>query len=53
MQSPYPTQTGQHQGGSYSGQGGGHGHYGSTRLQQQSPDTSTRHQDLQSSSQGP
>ena len=33
--------------------GVGHGHYRSTRLQQQSPGTSTRHQHLQSSSQGP
>ena len=35
MQSPYRTQKGQHQGGTYSRQGGGHGHHGPTSLQQQ------------------
>ena len=53
MQSPHTAQTRQHKGGSHSGQGGGHGHHGSTRLQQQSTGTSTRHQHLQSFQQGP
>ena len=51
-QSPHTTQTRQHKGGSHSRQGGGHGHHGPTRLQQQSTGTSTRHQHLQSSQQG-
>ena len=49
MQSPYPTQTRQPQGGPHSRQGGGHGSYGSTGLQQQGPGTSTRDQHIQSS----
>ena len=53
MHSPYRTQKGQHQGGSYSGQGGGHGHHGPTRLHQQSPKFTSGHQHLQSSPQGP
>ena len=46
MQSPYWTQKGQFQGGSYSRQGGGHGHHGPTRLHQQSPKFTSRHQHL-------
>ena len=53
MQSPYWTQTGQLQGGSHSGQGGGHGNHGPTRLHQQSPNITTRNQHLQSAPQGP
>ena len=52
-QSPHRTQKGQHQGGSHSGQGGGHGHHGPTRLHQQSPKFTLGHQHLQSSPQGP
>ena len=53
MQSPHRTQKGQHQGGSYSGQGGGHGHHGPTRLHQQSPKFTPGHKHLQSYPQGP
>ena len=49
MQSPHTTQTGQQQGGSHSGQGGGYGYYGPTGLQHQGPGTSTRYQHIQSS----
>ena len=52
MQSPHTTQTRQLQGGSHSRQGGGHGHHGPTRLQQQGTSSSTGHQHLQSSQQG-
>ena len=53
MQSHYRTQTGQLQGGSHSGQGGGHGHHGPTGLHQKSPNFTTGHQHLQSTTQGP
>ena len=46
MQSPYPTITGQLQGGTHSGQGGGHGHYGPRGLHKQSPNPTSRHQHL-------
>ena len=52
MQNPHTTQKGQLQGGSYSGQGGGHGHHGPGRLHQQGPSITTRHQHLQSANQG-
>ena len=52
-QSPYRTETGQLQGGSHSRQGGGHGHHGPTGLHQQSPSSTTGHQHLQSTPQGP
>ena len=53
VQSPYKTQTGQLQGGSHSGQWGGHGHHGPTGLHQQSPSSTTGHQHLLSTPQGP
>ena len=52
MQSPQTTQKGQLQGGSYSGQGGGHGHHGPRRLHKQGPSITTRHQHIQSANQG-
>ena len=52
VQSPHTTQTGQLHGGSHSGQGGSHGHHGQGGLHKQSPNTTTRHQHLQSSQQG-
>ena len=52
MQSPHTTQKGQHQGGSYSGQGGGHGHHGPRRIHQQGPSFTTGHQHIQSAIQG-
>ena len=52
MQSPYPTKTGQFQGGTHSGQGGDHGHHGPTRLHQQSPNFTTRQHHLQSTPKG-
>ena len=48
MQSPYRTQKGQHQGGTHSRQGGGHGHHGPTRPYQQSPKFTSGHQHLES-----
>ena len=52
MQSPHTAQTGQHKGGTHSRQGGGHGNHRPSRLQQQSTNTTTIHQHLQSSQQG-
>ena len=52
MQSPHTTQTEHFQGGSYHGQGGGHGHHGQRGLHQQSQHTTSRHQHLQSSQKG-
>ena len=52
MQSPHTTQTGHFQGGSHSGQGGGHGHHRPGGLHKQSPKPTTRHQHLQSSPKG-
>ena len=52
MQSPHRTQKGQHQDGSYSRQGGGHGHHGPRGLYQQSPSITTGHQHIQIAHQG-
>ena len=53
VQSPYRTQTGPVQGGSYSRQVGVHGHHGPTGLHQKSTNITTGHQHLQSAPQGP
>ena len=53
MQGPYRTQTGPVQGGTHSGQRGGHGHHGQTGLHKQSTNITTGYQHLQTAPQGP
>ena len=53
LQGPHTTQARQLWGGSHSRQRGGHGDHGPRGIHQQSPNTSSRHQHIQSTQKGP